>query len=133
MAGQRKAAYRIGQNVQIVSTGEYGSIVEKRSKHFTFEYSVYVTGKPNVWVAEPDLRRYKRPSRNDRFQQGSGVYTCEHCGKQTRETGSSESGVKLCRRCLNILEWANSVLDDGAELDEVPEDIRDEVKTEMGL
>jgi hypothetical protein len=37
--------------------------------------------------------------KNDRFQRGSGVYTCGNCGKQTRETGAGESSVEMCRDC----------------------------------
>ena len=44
---------------------------------------------------------------NRRFQRGSGVYTCHMCGKRTRETGDSESGVDLCNRCLWLCYWEN--------------------------
>jgi hypothetical protein len=29
------------------------------------------------------------------------------CGKQTRETGASESLVELCRKCFRETEWEN--------------------------
>jgi len=35
----------------------------------------------------------------NRFVKGSGVYNCLACGKATRETGSEESKVELCRQC----------------------------------
>ena len=47
---------------------------------------------------------------NNRFRKG-GVYTCKDCGKATRETGHSESGVRLCLRCYEIAGDENEVMD----------------------
>lgn len=35
----------------------------------------------------------------NRINRGSGVYTCECCGKRTRETGEGESDCGLCLYC----------------------------------
>jgi hypothetical protein len=37
--------------------------------------------------------------KNNRFAKGSGVYTCQYCGKRTRETGSGESYAHMCLAC----------------------------------
>lgn len=42
----------------------------------------------------------------NRFQKGSGAYTCQDCGKLTRDT-SGEAGVGLCRNCYEAAEWYN--------------------------
>ena len=36
----------------------------------------------------------------DKFNRGSGCYTCAMCGKQTRETGGCESNCRLCLSCF---------------------------------
>jgi len=47
-------------------------------------------------------------TKNQRFQRRSGVhgafskggvYTCDFCGKRTRETGEGESDLGICRFC----------------------------------
>ena len=43
---------------------------------------------------------------NSRFQKGSATYTCNACGKLTRETGDGESRVGLCLYC-----WTKAGLD----------------------
>ena len=45
------------------------------------------------------------------FQTGSGVYTCNSCGKRTRETGSCESGTGMCRACFDEAGEENTHLD----------------------
>jgi len=47
---------------------------------------------------------------NSRFQSGSGVYKCEHCGRRTRETGQGEDG-RYCACCSLIFEAQNSFVD----------------------
>jgi DNA-directed RNA polymerase subunit RPC12/RpoP len=49
--------------------------------------------------------------RNSQFRRGSGVYKCADCGKQTRETGSSESFNNLCRKCYDKAGDDNAVAD----------------------
>lgn len=53
--------------------------------------------------------------RNSHFRKGSGIYTCESCGKRTRETGGSESFCGLCAACYDYAGWENSHSDDGHE------------------
>lgn len=48
---------------------------------------------------------------NGRMQKGSGIYTCEECGKKTRETGDGESWVRMCRRCWDLGGLENSLSD----------------------
>lgn len=50
---------------------------------------------------------------NARFQVRSAVYTCSCCGKATRETGSDESIVELCLRCLLENYAENAASDHG--------------------
>ena len=42
---------------------------------------------------------FDRRAQRSRIQAGSGVYTCECCGKRTRETGDGESFCQLCAKC----------------------------------
>lgn len=51
----------------------------------------------------------------NRFKQGSGVYTCQGCGKKTRETGAGESNVDLCLGCFNDAGDENEHLDGHTE------------------
>lgn len=52
--------------------------------------------------ASKEFERVRRLTMN-RFKKnhfgGSGLYTCASCGKKTRETGSNESSVDLCKLC----------------------------------
>lgn len=41
------------------------------------------------------------------------TYICDICGKRTRETGHSESGVGLCAKCLEECELENEHSDYG--------------------
>ena len=45
-------------------------------------------------------------SKQDGFKMTSGgkqggCFTCEDCGKKTRDTGNDEASAQLCLRCLN--------------------------------
>lgn len=62
--------------------------------------------------------------KNSHFRAGSGSYTCEECGKRTRETGSGESSLHLCAFCYEGSEMVNSVMDGDCTLEEVPEKFR---------
>lgn len=56
---------------------------------------------------------------NNRFQAGSGVYTCRCCGHRTRATGGDGAGVQLCDLCFDLAGWANVF--DNDEVDRIPE------------
>ena len=47
----------------------------------------------------------------NRFTKGSGKYTCQSCGKLTRDTGEGEAEVGLCAYCNACAEWYNSYQD----------------------
>jgi hypothetical protein len=49
--------------------------------------------------------------RNSKFKAGSGVYSCDICGKQTRETGHGESSCGLCVYCYEVGGAENSHTD----------------------
>lgn len=57
-------------------------------------------------------------SQNSKMQKGSGIYTCEECGKNTRETGNGESFVRFCRKCYEIGGLENSLSDGTITQDE---------------
>lgn len=68
---------------------------------------------------------------NNKFKKGSGVYTCSCCGKQTRETGLSESLNSLCAYCLEEGEWENALSDgdiDQAEYDVIIDGLKKKYK-----
>jgi hypothetical protein len=49
-----------------------------------------------------------RRSSNSNFQRGSGVYTCQECGKRTRATGRGDcEHVQLCGECYDLAGWEN--------------------------
>jgi hypothetical protein len=48
----------------------------------------------------------------NRFQRGSGCYTCDLCKKRTRSTGRGDNeNVGLCAKCYDMAASENSVLD----------------------
>lgn len=56
-----------------------------------------------------------RQARNSRFQQGTGMFACESCGRQTRHTGTQSSGSKCCDNCYELAGFQNSIWDNGVE------------------
>ncbi len=52
--------------------------------------------------------------RNKHFRRGQGAYTCQSCGKLTRDT-EGEGGCRLCLDCFNLAGIENSISDNGAE------------------
>jgi hypothetical protein len=68
---------------------------------------------------------------NSHFRKGSGSYTCEECGKRTRDTGAGEASCNLCRFCYEVNEWVNSVNDGDHELSDVPAKYRDAVEERL--
>lgn len=67
---------------------------------------------------------------NNRFGR-NGAYVCAECGKLTRDTGSGEAGVGLCRHCLEVAEYVNSVNDGDLDIEEVPEKYRKDVQARL--
>ena len=55
-------------------------------------------------------------SSNSRFNR-LAVYTCDDCGKATRETGYGESGVGLCKACYVWAGFENEHDDQGHDGD----------------
>ena len=65
------------------------------------------------------------------FTPGMSTYKCVSCGKLTRDTGD-EGGTGVCKRCYELGEWINTVLDGLCEIGDVPEKFRAEVAAETG-
>jgi hypothetical protein len=53
-------------------------------------------------------------TRANRFKKGSGVYTCQCCGRQTRDTGGDGSGVGSCDLCYDLAGFENLLEDSSA-------------------
>jgi hypothetical protein len=47
----------------------------------------------------------------NRIQRGTGVYECQECGKQTRDTGYGEAEAGLCAKCYKTMEIENALAD----------------------
>jgi len=47
----------------------------------------------------------------NRINAQSGIYTCQSCGKKTRETGEGESSYQLCAQCNHEALMENSIID----------------------
>ena len=48
----------------------------------------------------------------NRFGRG-GCFTCESCGKRTRETGQQSMGMRYCAACIEYGEAENAHNDNG--------------------
>jgi hypothetical protein len=48
--------------------------------------------------------------KNNRFQRGSGVFTCDICGRNTRNVGQSTES-RLCIHCWDLSGLENMKLD----------------------
>jgi hypothetical protein len=61
----------------------------------------------------PERKSYKV----SKFQGGlkGAVYTCEGCGKKTRETGDGESSVNLCAKCYEEAGLENEHSDNNGQ------------------
>lgn len=46
----------------------------------------------------------------NRFTKGSGVYTCDCCGRQTRDTGDGANNG-LCSTCYDLAGYENMIMD----------------------
>ncbi len=62
-----------------------------------------------------------RASRS-RFERGSGCFTCESCGRKTRQTGE-QGGNPICPLCFDQAGWQNAVSDYGSEPDQLADAI----------
>ena len=51
-------------------------------------------------------------TQNARFQRGSGVFKCDCCARNTRNTGQPH-GSRLCAECYELAGWENSLSDEG--------------------
>lgn len=55
-------------------------------------------------------------NKSSRFAKGSGVYTCNCCGRQTRSTGRGDNeNLKLCAECYELAGYDNQVSDYGVD------------------
>ena len=70
-------------------------------------------------VKAPKTVKYAK--RTNGFKRGTGVFKCEDCGHNTRETGAQGMGVKLCPDCWELAGYINMLSDYGAD----SEDFRD--------
>ena len=52
---------------------------------------------------------------NSHFKRGSGMYQCECCGRNTRDTGEQGFGTKLCPDCWELAGIYNTLQDEGEE------------------
>ena len=51
--------------------------------------------------------------RGNRFQRGTGCYTCASCGKKTRSTGRGDNeNVGMCAHCYDRAEDENGLSDE---------------------
>ncbi len=56
-----------------------------------------------------------RQARNSQFQRGSGMYACECCTRQTRNTGTQPRESKICEDCYELAGFINMLSDYGPE------------------
>lgn len=50
----------------------------------------------------------------NRFEKGSGVYTCRMCSRKTRATGEDNQYVQLCYECFDLAGIENQISDHGS-------------------
>ena len=51
-------------------------------------------------------------TQNNRFQRGTGCYTCQSCKRQTRATGGNDNEhVGLCAECYEVAGIENQISD----------------------
>lgn len=64
---------------------------------------------------------------SNRFQAGSGVYTCRCCKHLTRDTGGDGSGVGNCDLCYDLAGEDNHISDHGGGTYESTANVRDQL------
>lgn len=53
----------------------------------------------------------------NRFERGSGCYTCRSCGRKTRSTGRGDNElIQLCEECYELAGIENMISDQGIEV-----------------
>lgn len=62
---------------------------------------------------------------NSLMKRGSGIFKCECCGRQTRDTGAQAVGSRLCPQCWELSGYYNEYQDG------VSEDWGDDVKASI--
>ena len=55
--------------------------------------------------------------KNDRFRRGQSVFTCDCCGRQTRNTGQPTQST-TCLECWELAGLQNMIFD-GEEIEEI--------------
>lgn len=50
----------------------------------------------------------------NRFQRGSGMFACESCKRNTRDTGGDNTSLKMCEECYEIAGIENQISDQGS-------------------
>lgn len=63
-------------------------------------------------------------TRNNRFQKGSGVFTCRTCKHNTRDTGGDNTDVRLCSLCWDLAGEENHILDTGGKTYDSAENVK---------
>lgn len=56
-----------------------------------------------------------RQARHSHFQHGSGVFQCQCCGRNARDTGDNGQ-LRLCTECFDLAGEENHISDTGGEL-----------------
>jgi hypothetical protein len=59
-----------------------------------------------------------KAARNARFQRGSGLFVCNSCGRETRDTGHDGAVNHMCCFCWDLAGEDNSLSDNGKLYDE---------------
>lgn len=59
----------------------------------------------------------QRQARNSRFQKGSGMFACESCGRNARDTGVQSHGTKCCEQCYELAGIENGISDGSPQSD----------------
>jgi len=55
------------------------------------------------------------PRPGNRFQIGSGCFTCQACKRRTRDTGGDNQDVGLCAECYDLAGIENTISDKEAK------------------
>lgn len=63
----------------------------------------------------------------NRFERGSGCFTCESCTRKTRATGGDNDDLKVCAECYEINGIINQI-SDAAPTGEELVNLQDEIK-----